>query len=104
MKKTGLIAILAILTLFGTATTWKTLNNDNRLTGDFKLSNNEKDHSNTASPTEVESVKWRFDNGKTVNGRIARQNFTPGTYNVTLIVEKTDGTRKTYRRTLKVER
>lgn len=104
MRKTVLITLVSLLAVFGSAAAWHGLSGAENITGSFQLLDREPDQKSPPRSGGVESVKWRFENGETVEGRMARRNFSPGTYNVTLIVEKTDGKRKTYQKTLKVEK
>lgn len=102
--RTVLITLVLLLAVLGSAAAWPGFSGAGNITGDFQLLDQEPDHNQQSRSGNVESVKWRFENGKTIEGRMARRNFSPGTYNITLIVEKTNGERETYQKTLKVER
>lgn len=40
---------------------------------------------------QVDNIRWEFDNGKVVEGHIARQNFSEGLHNVTVYINKSNG-------------
>lgn len=104
MRKTLLITAASLLVVFGSAAAWTSINEDEKITGNLPLLNDYIDQNSSDKPVGVESVKWQFEDGETVEGRLVKRNFSPGIYNVTLIVEKTDGSSEKYQKKLKVEK
>lgn len=78
--------------------------------GAFGLSNSGYAESLTGSFTQaektdvhIENVRWEFDNGRIVEGRIAEQNFSEGVHNVTVYVEKSNGETGVHRAQIEVK-
>ena len=93
--------LLSFLTISLGLATGVLLNGEytDRITGSFTEASQGVDKENVY----VEEVYWEFDSGKVVEGRVARQNFSSGTHNVTVRVEKSNGETEIHRGKIEVE-
>lgn len=72
---------------------------ENLITGSFTAA----DNPSAEDEVYIESIKWDLGNGKTVEGPIAKSDYPPGEYNVTVTVEKSNGEVEVYKKLLKVK-
>ena len=76
---------------------------DEILTGQFTdAGENRGEMSADSSEVYVEKIYWEFGN-RTVEGRIAKHNFSEGTHNVTVTTVKSNGENETHKAQLKIE-
>lgn len=52
----------------------------------------------------VENVHWQIDDAENVSGPLAKHNFSHGTHNITVFLEKSNGVTETYRKQLTVKK
>lgn len=97
MKSYALLAFLVAIVFGVGASGLSNSSYADSLTGSFT-------EAEESEKVEIEEVRWEFGNGTVVKGPIAKQNFSKGVHNVTVYVEKSDGSLDTYRAQIEVKR